>query len=55
MKKKYIKPIIGKELMEASLLTTASVNNLNQTEADANWSGNAVNFSREGSFWDDAE
>lgn len=55
MKKKYITPVIGKKFMEASELLTASVIRVHDETADVGSSDNRQNFSRQGSFWDDAE
>lgn len=55
MKKKYIKPAIGRNCMAASELLTASVGHVDGAEAAAGTSGDPVNLSRQGSFWDDSE
>ena len=56
MKKEYITPAIGNMCMDISSLLMASVNSLKNAQADTD-DGNdgAVNFSRQGSFWDETE
>lgn len=55
MKKKYIKPEIGRKFMVTSSLMTASVEHIHDEEAAKDYNGEGVNFSRQGSFWDDSE
>lgn len=55
MKKKYIKPVIGKEGMNTYSLLTASIKHADSDEAAKGSSSDAVNFARENSFWDDKE
>lgn len=56
MKKKYFTPVIGDTCMDISSLLMASVNSLKDAQAGTDdGSGGAVNFSRQGSFWDETE
>lgn len=55
MKKKYITPAIGPKCMESCSILSASVTNTNDAQAAEGSQGNGVNFSRQGSFWDDSE
>ena len=55
MKKNYIKPNIGPKCMEFSSIMTASPNHVDENQAATGSSDNPVNYSRGGSFWDDAE
>ena len=52
MKKRYIKPAIGREFMETSSLLTPSINHVDSQELGST----DTNLSRQGgSFWDDTE
>ena len=56
MKKEYITPAIGNMCMDISSLLMASVNSLKDAQAETDdGSGGAVNFGRQGSFWDETE
>ena len=56
MKKKYFTPVIGDTCMDISSLLMASVNSLKGAQAETDdGSGGAVNFGRQGSFWDETE
>lgn len=57
MKKKYIKPMMGKKCMDSLSLLTASLNHVDSDEAATGSESNTVNFGRSngGSFWDDTE